>query len=316
MSRSPVTHPRHRRSLTLRFGRRRRAGGMRLSRVGAIRSSQVLAIAGLAALLMRPSVAWAAQGLQGGWAVSDQGQINFVHSNFAQLLAQSNKAIKVADSGATVISGGLFGHDPGGVTVTVVENGVPRRFTKRGDQPGARPDQPGAPTEQPGATPSGGQAGPQAGSCSSTVPSGADYLCATYSKGKQYAGWKAGGYPLDQVGQHLYVDQGTTTSASKLKNYLQDLRNAYVFYEGSRTTKKTHVTEVGWSTSSISAADQATNLRTAYNTFKPSRQLPYVGRAYWFNIQDVTEASLFFGLVDDGGQQKASFSAYQTAAAY
>jgi hypothetical protein len=50
---------------------------------------------------------------------------------------------------------------------------------------------------------------------------------------------------MDAIGQHLYIDQGGLTTSSKVASYLQDVRNAYVAFEGAATPKKTQVTEFG-----------------------------------------------------------------------
>ena len=220
-------------------------------------------------------------------------------SNFAWLLRRSYEAIKAVQPRATVISGGLFAHDGGGVAVTIAENSETKRVTKRGELGAVGTARADNPTPQP--------------ACSSTLVSGAGYLCATYEMGVQKAGWKAGAYPLDQIGQHLYLDQDRTTSGTKLTAYLQDLHSAYVAYEGSTTDKQIHVTEVGWTTASVSLTVQADNLRTAYNTF---RDTSYVGRAYWFSVQDVPVAALFYGIVNTEKQPKPAFTAYQESAVY
>jgi len=139
--------------------------------------------------------------------------------------------------------------------------------------------------------------------CASNVSSGADYLCLTYAAGLSSAGWVAGAYPLDRIGQHLYVDQGGTTSVDTITRYMDDVRQAYLQYEGVNTRKQTEVTEIGWF-ANPSATDFATtearsadNLRIAFSTFSA---IPYISRAYWFNIQDVPEANLFAGQVDGG----------------
>ena len=218
-------------------------------------------------------------------------------SNFAWLMRRSYDVIKAAQPTATIISGGLFAHDGGGVTATVVEGGETKRVIKHGRAVVANALQ--APQEGDGSS---------LPACSNTVVSGAEYLCATYAMGVQKASWKAGAYPLDQVGQHLYIDQDTMTSSAKLQVYLQDLRNAYLAHEGAATPKQTQVTEIGWTTASVSPEIQAANLRTAYETF---RSTSYVGRAYWFSIQDVPVADLFYGLVDVNGAAKPAFAAYQ-----
>jgi hypothetical protein len=139
----------------------------------------------------------------------------------------------------------------------------------------------------------------------------ASYLCSTYKMGISKAGWTAGAYPFNAIAQHLYIDQGALTTSSKLTQYMQDLRNAYVAYEGTGTTKQLHITEVGWTTASVSPQTQAANVQTAYTTFKSTG---YVGRAYWFAAQDVPESGLYYGLVDSDGLSKPALSAYQTYA--
>ena len=108
------------------------------------------------------------------------------------------------------VSGGLFGHDLGGLD-TVVEG---KLVTKRGDPMttafgrgpreglrdarGTRP-----PKDRP------------------EISSGSAYLRSTYEQGRTYAGWNEirssiGSFPLDGIGQHLYVDQDGATSAENI----------------------------------------------------------------------------------------------------
>ncbi|MBV9323936.1 MAG: hypothetical protein JO352_09145 [Chloroflexi bacterium] len=224
-------------------------------------------------------------------------------SNFAWLLKRSYAAIKAAEPGtsSTVISGGLLGTDVGGATVTLVQpNGARQTVTKKSGS--------GIPTANAGTT------------CASSVPSGGDYLCNTYRMGQQEAGWSAGAYPLDSVGQHLYIDQGGVTSSSKIASYLQDLRGAYLAFEGNRTAKKTEITEFGWVANpgdtgyQTEASNQASNVQIAYSTF---RGTSYVLRADYFVAQDVPEGNVFYGLVQgDGVTYKPAFGAYQRYASY
>jgi hypothetical protein len=216
-------------------------------------------------------------------------------SNFAWLLSQSYSAIKSASASNVIISGGLFGTDPSGSPATVVVNGKARQVIKHASV--------GIPAASP-ATPT---------TCTSSVPSGASYLCSTYQMGISQANWKAGAYPLDTVGQHLYINISTSTSSSNVTTYLSDVRNAYVAFEGQTTVKNTQVTEVGWTTASVSNHLQAINLQTAFQTFKGTA---YVARAYWFDVQDIPEASLYFGLVTSTGTQKPALMAYQKYATY
>jgi hypothetical protein len=148
--------------------------------------------------------------------------------------------------------------------------------------------------------------------CPSEVDSGAAYLCATYEMGLRAAGWRRP-YPFDHVGQHLYVDQGGPTSAQKLGVYLRDLRAAYLEYEGADTPKQTYLTEVGWTTATVSPEVQARNVLVAYDTF---RRTLYLARSFWFAARDVPEGELFFGLAEASGQKKPSFAVYQDVAAF
>jgi hypothetical protein len=149
--------------------------------------------------------------------------------------------------------------------------------------------------------------------CPTGVPSGADYLCATYEMGLKHSRWRPGAFPFDRIGQHIYIDGGGLTSEEKLRIYLDDVRDAYVSYEGPDTAKTTDITEFGWSTAGMSQETQAENLLMAYDTF---RQVGYVARAYWFHAQDVPEANLFYGLTDASGRKKKAFDVYLDAAAY
>lgn len=142
---------------------------------------------------------------------------------------------------------------------------------------------------------------------------GADYLRATYDQGRINAGWETlkstyGSYPLDLIGQHLYIDQWSRTNANRIELAVRLVHDAYVAEEGGSTPKTTHVTEMGWSTSLVSESIQASNLKTAYTRLK---QLAYTPRTYWFFLRDVPVANLFHGLLRGDGTQKPSWSTYQ-----
>lgn len=222
-------------------------------------------------------------------------------SNFAWLLRHVYEDTRIAGlTGVAFVSGGVVGHDPAGLTRLVAATPTQLHGEYRPAKPMLRPDL-------------------------SAAPSGAPYLISTYEQGVLYAGWNDikqtyQSYPLDAVGQHLYVDQFGRTTSSTINAYLNDLRQAYLALEGGQTTKKTIVTEVGWSTAYVSAATQSDNLRVAYSTFKAA---PFVSNAYWFSVQDVPEAGLYFGLQTGGsardgykGKPKPAFRTYQKHAVF
>jgi hypothetical protein len=236
---------------------------------------------------------------------------SFVYpSNFAQLLQRSYDAVKRVSPGSQVVSGGLFGHDQGGATtVTAQSNGTMQRIVRRGI----------VPQTAPAASNAAAQARASS-TCTSMVPSGADYLCQTYQMGIAKARWNRSSGPFDQIGQHLYVDQGGPTSAGKISRYLQDVRQTYLAFEGRTTGKRTEITEFGWNTYNLSPLEtaeavQADNLRIAYVNF---RGTSYVRRAFWFRTQDLPwDGHGLMGFEWDGpAQPKPAMMAYQQTAVF
>jgi hypothetical protein len=223
-------------------------------------------------------------------------------SNYAWLLRRAQAAIKAARADAVVVTGGLLGHDQGGATFFVRPDGQPgsqpRREVRHGERVGAR------------RSPRTASVGYASSACQESQPSGAAYLCDVYVMGQGEAGWPRGASPLDAVGLHLYVDQGGVTSSTKLAAYLQEIRAAYTAYEGAGTPKRIEMTEGGWTEVFVDATTQAANVRILYDTL---RATSYVGRGYWFGIQDIPEAGLYYGLVDGDGRPKPAFVAYQQA---
>ncbi|MBI1800295.1 MAG: hypothetical protein HYR71_01545 [Chloroflexi bacterium] len=143
---------------------------------------------------------------------------------------------------------------------------------------------------------------------------GADYLTSTYTQGKLNAGWDGlkstyGSYPLDTIGQHIYIDwwAGLTTAA-RVEQTASFVFNAYAAFEGVTTTKRINITEMGWGTDWVSESTQATSLSTAYIKLK---QLTYIERTYWFFLQDIPVASLYYGLLREDGSAKPAWSSYQ-----
>lgn len=155
--------------------------------------------------------------------------------------------------------------------------------------------------------------------------SGGQYVSETYRLGRRLANWdtirdQSGSYPLDDVGVHLYVDQSQPTTAAKVKSAVEEVRDAYVAFEGPKTPKRLVITEVGWSTSLVSQKIQAGNLQTTYATLIG---LPYVRNAYWYLAQDVTGSDDAFGLQTAGartnqynGIPKLALDAYREITSY
>lgn len=221
-------------------------------------------------------------------------------SNFAWLLRRTHAELKAARPDAVLVTGGLLAHDQGGASFFTGADGHPRREVRHGERIGPRRSVRTA------------GVGYAASACSETRPSGAAYLCDLYVMGRGEAGWPRDASPLDHIGLHLYVDQGSVTSTAKLSGYLQEIRSAYVAYEGANTSRHIEMTEAGWTEVFVDRATQAQNVQLLYQAL---RNTSFVGRGYWFGVQDIPEAGLYYGLVDGDGGQKPAFAAYQQATA-
>ena len=143
---------------------------------------------------------------------------------------------------------------------------------------------------------------------------GAQYIHDVYDLGIHVIGNFAsvmqnyGSYPLDGIGQHIYIDQGGVTTTEHIIQYLDWVRQAYVQYEGDDTPKKVFITELGWTTASVSQAVQDQDLRIAFAAIE---QRPHVKLTTWFRWQDVANPSLKYGVLDTSGNPKQSYAGYQ-----
>jgi hypothetical protein len=159
---------------------------------------------------------------------------------------------------------------------------------------------------------SGGVFGHNIGGPFSYDRAGAQFLDDTYHAGIAYGPFqdmksRYSSYPLDGVGQHIYINSGGVMDASNFRLYEDYVRQAYTKYEGADTPKKTYITEFGWQTHAVSEAVQDQNLVSAFQTID---QTPYVAMAIWFQWQDNPAGGLYYGVVDPNGNPKQAFSDY------
>lgn len=149
-----------------------------------------------------------------------------------------------------------------------------------------------------------------------TGPAGADYLTQTYDQGIASGkfGWArlhCGGYPLDAVGQHIYVSQGGALSTSLFGKYLDYIHGVITRYEGSSSAKPTWLTEFGWTNAAVDEAVQAANLAQALAVVKTK---PYLRSALWFQLDD--GPGFGYGLFRADGSAKPALSRFRAAAHY
>jgi len=150
---------------------------------------------------------------------------------------------------------------------------------------------------------------------------GAQYIDDVYNVGINNVGSFSsvkdsyGSYPLDGVGQHLYIDQGGLTTTEQILQYLDWVRQSYTKYEGADSSKKVFITEMGWTTASISEDTQHQDLRIAFAAIE---QRAHVQMTIWFRWQDVDVVNppLLYGVLNPAGNQKQSYAGYQFYQSY
>lgn len=149
-------------------------------------------------------------------------------------------------------------------------------------------------------------------------PAGVDYLEATYDAGVRKTGkfsWAKstyGSYPLDAIGQHIYINQGGPVSASWFRTYLDWMRAVVTKWEGASSAKQTWITEFGWTQPSVNESTQAANLAQAL-TVVATR--PYVAHAIWFQNED-GGPGFAYGLFRGDGSKKPAQTQFRALAAY
>jgi hypothetical protein len=149
--------------------------------------------------------------------------------------------------------------------------------------------------------------------------SGAAYLDNTYSIGISTTGkftWAKtnyGSYPLDAVGQHLYINAGDSVNATWFGTYLDYIHNVVTNWEGASSSKKTWVTEFGWTTAYVSENRQGNNLKAAYDVIQTRG---YVAGGLWFQLDDNPAGALYYGLFQPSLTKKASWARFNSEATY
>jgi hypothetical protein len=160
---------------------------------------------------------------------------------------------------------------------------------------------------------SGGVFGHSIGGVHSYQNAGAKYIDDTYNTGINNVGSFAytkshwGTYPLDAIGQHIYIDQGGTTTSSAFQQYITFVQQAYQKYEGTGTSKKSMITEFGWTTASVSQSVQDQNLNTAFGVIE--NDYTSVSHAIWFDWQDGGAGN--YGVLTSSGAHKTAYPDYQ-----
>jgi hypothetical protein len=162
----------------------------------------------------------------------------------------------------------------------------------------------------------GGVFGHNISGVTSYANAGAQYIDDTYSTGTNvhkgnsfnYTRTNYNAYPLDGIGEHIYLSQGGLVTSNTFRQYEDWVHQAYTKYEGPGTAKKTFITEFGWTTASVSPGEQDTNLITSFSAIQAT---PYVQMAIWFQWADNPAGNMYYGVTNSSSGPKLSYPDYQ-----
>jgi hypothetical protein len=136
------------------------------------------------------------------------------------------------------------------------------------------------------------------------------YLEEVFAVGRSQLAWDyvhehTGRYPLDGVGFHLYVGQGSSATGPQIAKTTQAnldaLTTKMASLDDAAADKRIWLSEFGWNTDPtgdgvVSASQQADFLTAGFDVYAPD---PHVAAAFWFTFQDFPAGG--FGLFDTGG---------------
>ena len=116
--------------------------------------------------------------------------------------------------------------------------------------------------------------------------------------------------PFDRIGLHPYVDQLGPLDEQHLQQYVNWVLQSIVTHEGENRVTGLSMTELGWTTASVSQAVQADNIARAFHVLSDQ---PEVKEAFLFTDVDKTGASLYFGFANSDWTLKQSYTSLEGA---
>lgn len=130
---------------------------------------------------------------------------------------------------------------------------------------------------------------------------GADYLAQTFSIGKSELAWDythqaTGSYPLDGVGYHMYVAQGTDSATSEVRTQMLGHLAAV---DAVFSDKPIYVSEYGWEASAVGPTLQADRLTAGFNAMT---EYGAVETAFYFNMRDFPGVT--YGIFDGANSER------------
>lgn len=136
--------------------------------------------------------------------------------------------------------------------------------------------------------------------------SGAQYLSDVYSIGKNELAWDwtheaTGSYPLDGVGYHMYVAQGSDSPVDAVRSAMQanldEMKNVVVGYEGA--AKPFYVSEWGFRADAVGERGQADRMAAGFGAMADHGD---VALGLYFALQDFPDNP--WGVYDESMQRR------------
>ena len=130
-------------------------------------------------------------------------------------------------------------------------------------------------------------------------------------------GSNASMWPLDGVGQHIYVDQGAVTTADRVAGYIEFVAAAMRDFEGLASKKRIFISEMGWTTSDVNESVQARNVETSLSAIRSNATIMAdVGVVLYFQFVDNPAANLFYGVMVNSTRPKLALQPYAAQHAF
>lgn len=120
------------------------------------------------------------------------------------------------------------------------------------------------------------------------LDTGASYLSDTYWYGRNVHAWdwtrsETGSYPLDGVGAHLYVAQGSTDRAMIASGIEANLSAMQTVVDAEDPGKRFWLSEVGWNSDFVGESGQADAVDHALDVLRSDVRVEMTA---WFTIAD------------------------------
>lgn len=132
--------------------------------------------------------------------------------------------------------------------------------------------------------------------------SGAEYLYNMLYAGFNTYGWTQDSLPIDEIGYHIYVGQGSIDPEVVAPLIVANLEEMKWVLGEFQIEVRFSISEIGWQSGIVGEEGQASNIATTHDVLSASSQ---VGRWLYFTLKDFNGYT--WGVTDADGVKKLSF---------